>query len=87
MLVSFIRLYGSTAQRYSSSRCLSKLSFMRVRKATGAFRRLGQLVSPRRKEELERKFKSQGLFDYKQQTAQVRLPSALLSIPLLRLIL
>ena len=72
--------YGSTAQPSSSSVCLSKLSFKRVRKATAAFRRLGELVTPRRKEELEKKFKEQGVFEFNGQTAQVRprlLPLAL----------
>jgi hypothetical protein len=82
VLVSFIQSYGLAVQLCSSSRCLSKLSFKRVRKATGAFRRLGQLVSPRRKEELGQKFKSQGLFDFKEQTAQVCLHPSPLSIPL-----
>jgi hypothetical protein len=81
--VSFVHSYGSTAQHCSSSRSLSKLSFKRVRLATGAFRRLGDLVTPRRREQLEEKFKSQGLFDFMDQTAQVRLRLALLSIPLL----
>jgi hypothetical protein len=58
--------------------CLSKLSFKRVRKATAAFRRLGQLVTPRRREELEKKFKDQGVFDFNEQTAQVRPRTALL---------
>jgi hypothetical protein len=61
--------------------CLSKLSFKRVRKATAVFRRLGQLVTPRRREELEKKFKDQGAFDFNEQTAQVHLRPALLSIP------
>ena len=66
-------------QIYSSSICLSNLSFKRVREVTSAFRRLGGLVSPGRKEELEQKFRGQGLFDFKGQTAQVSLrPPALL---------
>jgi len=62
---------GSTAQPRSSSKCLSKLSFKRVRKTTALFRRLGELVSPRRREELEQTFRDQGIFDYTEQTAQV----------------
>jgi len=49
---------------------LSKLSFERVRKATAAFRRLGELVTSRRREELERKYKDHGVFDFNEQTAQ-----------------
>jgi hypothetical protein len=75
--------YGSTAQPRSNSKCLSKLSFKRVRKATAAFRRLGELVTPRRREELENQFKDQGVFDFDEQTAQVRPRPALLVIPLL----
>ena len=74
--------YGSTAQPpRSNSKCLSKLSFKRVRKATAAFRRLGELVTPRRKEELEKKFKDKGVFDFNEQTAQVRPRPAPSSIP------
>ena len=80
--MSVIDSYGSTAQPCWSSRCLSKLSFKRVRKTTGAFRRLGELVSPRRKEELEQKFKGLGVFEFREQTAQVRPRPALLSSPL-----
>jgi len=76
-------LYGSTAQPCSSSRCLSKLSFKRVRKTITVFRRLGELVSPSRMQELEQKYKDQGVFDYKDQTAHVRLFLGLLSIPVL----
>jgi hypothetical protein len=54
--------------------CLSNLSFKRVRKAKAAFRRLGKLVTPRRREELKKKFKDQGVFDFNGQTAQVRQP-------------
>ena len=72
--MNFIYSYGSTALPRSSSRCLSKLAFKRVRKATGAFRRLGKLVSPRRREELEQEFISRGLFDYNGQTTQVGPP-------------
>jgi len=74
--------YDSTAQPHSNSKCLSKLSFKRVRKTTATFRRLGELVTPRRKEELEKKFKDRGVFDFDEQTAQVRPRPALLSIPL-----
>ncbi|KAH9991892.1 caspase domain-containing protein [Russula vinacea] len=52
------------------NRCLSKLSFKRVKKATGAFRCLGELVPPERKEELGQRYKSLGLFDFWEQTAQ-----------------
>ena len=75
--------YGSTAQPRSNSMCLSNLSFKRVRKATAAFRRLGKLVTPGRREELELEYKDRGVFDFNDQTAQVRLRSALLSKPLL----
>jgi hypothetical protein len=75
--------YGSTAQPRPNSNLLSKLSFERVRKATAAFRRLGELVTSRRREELERKYKDHGVFDFNEQTAQVRPRPALLSIPLL----
>jgi hypothetical protein len=37
---------------------------------------------PRREEELEKNFKDQGVFDFNEQTAQVRPHPALLSIPL-----
>jgi hypothetical protein len=39
-------------------------------------------VTPRQKEELEKKFKDQGIFDFNEQTAQVCPHPALLSIPL-----
>ncbi len=71
------------AQPCSSSRYLSKLSFKRVRKATAAFRRLGEIEEPSRMQELEQKYKDQGVFDYKDQTAQVGLFLGLLSIPVL----
>jgi len=74
---------GSIGQPRSNSGCLSKLSFKRVRKVTALFRRLGELVSPRRREELEQTFRDQGIFDYTEQTAQVCLCLSLLSIPLL----
>jgi len=64
------------------NRCLSKLSFKRVKKATGAFRCLGELVPPERKEELGQRYKSLGLFDFWEQTAQVCMRSALLSVAL-----
>ena len=63
--------------------CLSSLSFKRVRKATAAFRRLGNIVTPRRRGELEQEYKDRGVFDFNDQTAQVRPRSALLSKPLL----
>ena len=78
--MNFIYSYGSTLLPCSSSKCLSKLSFKRVKKARGAFRRLGGLVSPGRKEELEQKFISQGLFEYTEQTTQVGLRPALLNM-------
>ena len=62
MLVGSIYSMCSMAQWPNLVRIASayqKLSFKRVRKATAAFRRLGELVTPRRKEELERKFKDQ----------------------------
>jgi hypothetical protein len=76
-------LYGSTAQPCLSSRYLSKLSFKRVRKATATFRRLGELVSPSLRQELEQEYKDRGVFEFKDQTAQVRIFLVLLSIPLL----
>jgi hypothetical protein len=76
--------YGSTAQPRSNSKCLSKLSFKRVRKATAAFRRLGELVTPKRKEELKQTYEDQGVFNFNEQTAEVHPRLALLSItPLL----
>jgi hypothetical protein len=74
VFAGFIYFYGSTADPCSNSMCLSKLSFKRVRKATAAFRRLGELVTPRRREELKKKFKDQGVFDFDEQTAQARPP-------------
>jgi len=43
--------------------------------ATGAFRSLSALVSPKRKAKLENKYKARGVFDFKEQNAQVRSPS------------
>lgn len=40
--------------------------------ATDAFRSLSALVSPKRLEKLENKYKARGLFDFKGQDAQVR---------------
>jgi len=52
-------------------RCLYKLAFKRVRKATGAFRSLSEGVPPKRKEKLKRRYKARGAFDFTDQTAQV----------------
>jgi hypothetical protein len=43
--------------------------------ATDAFRSLSALVSPKRKEKLEKMYKACGVFDFKGQDAQVRPPS------------
>lgn len=59
---------GDLNQRLN--KCLSKLSFKRVKKATAAFRHLGALVTPGRREELKKKFQDQGIFDFNEQTAQ-----------------
>jgi len=40
--------------------------------ATDAFRSLSALVPPKRKEKLENKYKARGVFDFKEQNAQVR---------------
>ena len=43
--------------------------------ATGAFRSLSALVSPKRKEKLENRYEARGVFDFKEQNTQVRSPS------------
>ncbi len=52
-----------------------------MQKTTAVFRRLGELVSPSRRQELEQMYKDQGVFDFKDQTAQVCLFLVLLTIP------
>lgn len=56
----------------SSSKCLSKLSFTRVRKATAAFRLPGELVTPGQKSVLENEFGARGSSDFDELTTQVR---------------
>ncbi|KAI9512135.1 caspase domain-containing protein [Russula earlei] len=47
-------------------------SITRVRKARGAFRTLGEKVPPTRRTRLERKYKAQGLFDFREDTVEIR---------------
>ena len=56
----------------SSSKCLSNLSFTRLRKATAVFRRLGELVTPGRKSVLENEFGDRGSSDFNELTTRVR---------------
>ena len=49
-----------------------------MRKATALFRRLTELVTPGQREELRKEYKDEGILNFDEQTAQVRLrPSAL----------
>jgi len=55
------------------NRCLCKLSFKRVKKAIAAFRdfSMSERVSPEQKEKLKNKYQDRGVFDFRDQSAQV----------------
>ena len=48
-----------------------KLVFKRVRIIKGTFRRICATVTPKEKENLENKYKAEGILDFKDQTLQV----------------
>ncbi|KAI0297815.1 caspase domain-containing protein [Multifurca ochricompacta] len=51
-------------------RNLSKLAFKRVRKACDVFRKGTAKMSPEKREELHSRFAAEGIFEFKEQTAQ-----------------
>ncbi|KAF8469276.1 caspase domain-containing protein [Russula ochroleuca] len=51
-------------------KCLSKLAFKRVRKVRAAFRTYTAMLPHEKRIKLEQKYASQGVFDFKSQTAQ-----------------
>jgi len=55
----------------SFRKCLSKLAFKRVRKVRAAFRTYTAMLPHEKRIKLEQKYASQGVFDFKSQTAQV----------------
>ncbi|KAH8989873.1 caspase domain-containing protein [Lactarius hatsudake] len=52
-------------------KCLSKMAFERLREIKNAFKNHSAMMPPERREEWEEKYTNKGLFEFREQTAQI----------------
>ncbi|KAI9436822.1 caspase domain-containing protein [Lactarius psammicola] len=52
-------------------KCLSKMAFERLRQTKSAFKKHGAKMSPEKRQEWEEECNNQGLFEFREQTAQI----------------
>lgn len=52
-------------------KCLSKMAFKRLREIKDAFKKHSAMMSPEKREEWEEKYTNEGLFEFREQTAQI----------------